>query len=330
MKRALVLGIGGQDGSYIAELLLERGYKVHGLHRRSSVDNLWRIAHVRDKVTLHPGDLTDPASLQRAWKEADPDEVYNLADQDHVGWSRNVPGYSAAVTYGAVGTLLELLAAVRTPGVIHKQVKFFQPISSTVFGEVDGMVSEDTQLAPDSPYACAKAAAWLLCKHYRREHGLHICCGVMFNHDSPRRGPDYLLQKIARGVVEVANGKRTTLDLWSLEGWVDIGHAREYMEAVHRMMTRDKSLDYLVATGKLITVRELVQVALVLVGLKGEPEDYYVPSEIECRLVKPPLRPVRTAACLERTRSVLGFEPKLDAAKVLEELVNYHRVKTCV
>ena len=308
-RRALIFGITGQDGSYLAELLLSRGYEVHGTHRRSSVDNLVRIAGIRDRVTLHRADLADPLSMQRAIQRSDPDECYNLADQDHVGWSHDTPGYSAAVTYGAVGTLLEMLKG-------RERVRFFQPISSTVFGDAC-TVDEDTPLAPASPYAVAKAAAWLACKHYRREHNLHVCCGVMFNHDSPRRGPDYLLQRIARGAVAIHWGERKTLDLWSLDGSVDVGYAPEYMVAAYRMMQMKTPDDFVIATAQPEGVRRLVSHALTTVGLKGEPEDYLSEE------TKAGPSAGFMNADISKAKVVLDFVPKWDATKVVELLVKH-------
>lgn len=252
MKRALILGIGGQDGSYLADILLEQGWVVHGMHRRSSVDNLARIAHCRDRVKLWQGDLLDLASLVKALDGAEPNVVFNEADQDHVGWSKECALYSASVTYGGVANLLEAIrwTACRLP----IGCKLFQPLSATMFGDCPAPQDELTPLAPNSPYACAKAGAWHLCRHYRREHGLDVRCAIMFNHDSPRRGGEYLLQRIAHG--QKIDGDLSTV--------VDIGYAREYMEAAVKIMELPPPQndffqhDYALGTGMGYTIGRLL------------------------------------------------------------------------
>lgn len=265
MKRALVLGIGGQDGSYLADILVERGVEVHGMLRHSSGDNRRRIGHLDGKVRLHSGDLTDFCSLQRVVIDADPEWVFNEADQDHVGYSKLTPLYSAQVTYGGVANLLEVLRLDPTlrecedKGRVSWGRKLFQPLSATMFGDCPAPQDESTPLNPASPYACAKAGAWHLCRHYRREHGLDVRCAIMYSHDSPRRGGDYLLQRIARG--EKIGGDLSTV--------VDIGYAREYMEAAVRIMelpTADKFFvgaagahDYVLGTGHGWRIENLVK-----------------------------------------------------------------------
>lgn len=277
MKRALILGVGGMDGSLLAELLLGKGYTVYGLHRRSSVDNLARVRHLVDKserFTLVRGDLTDPTSIQREVARHLPHEIYNMADQDEVGWSGDLPGYSARVTFAAVQDLLEIVLRyqrTRPVGTDYPPVRFFQPVSVTVFGTSNAPVTEDTPLNPMSPYAVCKAAAWLACKHYRREHGLHVCCGVMGNHEHYSRGPQYLLQRIARQAVELAAGKREKIELaGSLDHVVDVGWAPEYVEAAWRMVQAEAPAeapdDYVVATGRDYSVGALVATALKAAG----------------------------------------------------------------
>ena len=261
MKRALIFGIGGQDGSYLADLLLEKGYEVHGLARRSSYDNLARIAHVRDRVTIHRGDLTDIWSVSMAVLSAFSNtalegEVYNMADQDEVGWSKDVPSESVRTTYGGCANVLHVLKGTG--------LRFFQPLSSTMFGLTDEPQDESTPLNPGSPYACAKAAAWHLCKHYRKDHGVWVACGIMFGHDSPRRGPQYLLQKIARQAVEVARGKRDRIELdGGPNAMVDIGWAPYYVDAAWRMLQWDEPDDYCVGTGRGFHIEDLCEKALL-------------------------------------------------------------------
>ena len=289
MKRALIFGINGQDGSYLAEILLEKGYDVHGFYRRSSVDNLSRIRHLLSDVTLHKGDLTDYGSVHRAVAECLPlHEVYNEADQDHVGWSQAAPSYSAAVTYGGVVNVLE---AVRQ---LTPTTRVFQPVSATMFGYAPPRQDEITRLYPQSPYACAKVAAYYLCQHYRREHGMFVSCGILFNHDSPRRGSDYLLQRIARGE-----------ELWGdLETIVDIGYAREYMEAAWKMMQLESPDDFVIGTGKGYHIKDLLN------GVRVHPK-----FPLESALVAYP----------EKAVNAFGFDPKCDAFDVLEIVKEHYR-----
>ena len=291
MKRVLIFGINGQDGSFLAEILLERGYEVHGFYRRSSVDNLSRIRHLLSDVTLHKGDLTDYGSVHRAVAECLPlHEVYNEADQDHVGWSQSAPSYSAAVTYGGVVNVLE---AVRQ---LTPTTRIFQPVSATMFGYAPPRQDETTRLYPQSPYACAKVAAYYLCQHYRREHGMFVSCGILFNHDSPRRSGDYLLQRIARGE-----------ELWGdLETIVDIGYAREYMEAVWKLMQLDRPDDFVLGTGRGYRIKDL------LTGNRV-PLDY----KMEYGLVAYPVKAIQT----------FGFDPQYDAYSVLTMLRGHYREK---
>lgn len=303
-KRALVFGAGGQDGSYLAELLLSGGYEVHGTHRRSSVDNLMRVRHLlpNPRLILYRSDLTDVASTQYVLRKVRPHEVYNTADQDHVGWSESCPGYSVAVTAGGVQTILDTM---RDPHL--SESRFFQPISATVFGgNAPAPQTVDTPLNPDSPYACAKAHAWHLCRYYRRKYGMFVSCGVFYNHDSPRRGPDYLLQKIARG-------ERLTGDL-SMP--VDVGYAPEYVLAAWRMLQHPEPLDLLIGTGRPYRIKDLVRLAEypgcdaepVVVGTGG------LTSGTTC--LTPDTRPAFEA---------LGWEATLDARDVLLLLLKENR-----
>lgn len=278
-KRALVLGCGGQDGSFLCDILLEKGYCVHGLYRRSSVDNLTRIAHCRDRVTLHAGDVTDPNSLAVVMSAVNPHEVYHVADQDEVGHSFAAPSVAVDVTYGGTVNVLE---AVRR---CCPSARVFIPSSATVFGDAPPPQAESTPFAPQSPYACAKAAAYYAARMYREHYGLHVCCGIMFNHDSPGRGGGYLLQRIARGQ-----------PLWGdQEAVVDIGYAYEYMKAVWRMMQLDKPDDFVLGTGKGYRIKDLL--------CKKRP----FPVETLAGL----------RACSRKARQAFGFAPEHDAASVL-------------
>lgn len=262
MKRALILGVGGQDGSYLAELLLREGYEVHGLVRRSSADNLWRLreAGIIGKVKLHHGDLLDMASLANSLNQSDPDEIYNEADQDKPLWSNEAPGYQVDVGVRAVVNLLELVI----PLYDCKIVKVFQPLSVTMFGGNPPSVKEP-QFDPQSAYAVAKIAAWQACRFYRAKHKMHVSCGIMGNHVSERREKaveesEYLLPKICRAVVR---GDEATLnELRQADFSIDIGHAEDYMRAAHSILQRDEPGDHLLLTGKSWPVGELVECAV--------------------------------------------------------------------
>jgi GDPmannose 4,6-dehydratase len=266
-KRALILGIGGQDGSYLADVLLEQGYEVHGFHRRTSNGNLRRIEHIKDRVTMHQGDLLDANSLIAAVGKCQPDEIYNEADQDSVGWSSVTPSYQMAVTAGAVATLLEEVKVWKESGF---NIKFFQPCSAMIFGDPALMYAtgrqqspqnEETPFNPQSPYACAKVAAYHLASHYRREHGMHVCTAIFYNHDSPRRTDEYLLHKICKAAVNIAAGRQETLALGNLDARVDIGYAKDYMKAAWRIMQLPQPEDFVIGTGVAPSVWELVQFA---------------------------------------------------------------------
>lgn len=302
-RRALILGVGGQDGSYLAELLLHQGYEVHGTHRRSSVDNLARVRHiVTSSFRLHRADLCDPLSVQWTIRKTQPDEIYNMADQDHVGWSESCPHYSLQVTAGGPAVILDEMR-----NMVGKRVRFFQPVSSTVFGARPAETPQtvDTPLRPDSPYACAKAHAWHLCRHYRERYGMFVACGVMYNHDSERRGPDYLLQRIARG--EGLTGNLDTV--------VDVGYAPEYVEAAWKMLQHPEPLDLLIGTGWPYTIRSLLGSRA---GRAPEPASraaWLGPAEYKTPAVVPDTGPA------ER---LIGWRARTDAAGVLERLVAHH------
>lgn len=314
-KRALILGVGGQDGSYLAEFLLKTGYEVHGMVHRSSVDNLVRIRHLLDipapGLTIHRGDLTDPVSMGRVLWEVAPDEIYNFADQDNVDWSYRVPAYNYDVTFAAVGRLLEQVRdgwGKRAP-----EVRIFQPISATIFGAAEPPQNELTPLAPASPYACAKAAALLLCQHYRREYGMYVSTAIYFNHDSPRRGEDYLLHRIAaaarRGDREFA--------CWNPEQRVDIGFAGEYAEAAWQVLQLDApSDDYCIGTGEGVSIGALVYHAYDVVWA-GCLQPVVTASQGGAR---PGGSPTLIADC-RKAREAFGWAPQVDAFGVLDLLL---------
>jgi len=314
MKRALILGITGQDGSYLADLLLEKGCAVAGMVRRSSSEpaNLWRIKHLLDRVILYSGDLSDPASVCRILDDVRPDLIFNEADQDHVGWSYKTPGYSIDVTAGAVVRLLE---AVRCN---HPAARVFQPLSATMFGNAPPPQNEQTPFAPASPYAVAKTAAYYACQHYRREYGLFVSTAIFYNHDSERRGGDYLLQKIARGAVAVARKQRETLLIGDEDARVDVGYAPEYIDAAWRIIQLDRPDNFVIGTGREVTVRDLAAEALRTVGFCNWRFFLSVDTEFK----RPGIPPILIADC-RYARNVFGWEPKHDAGSVVRMLVKH-------
>lgn len=310
-KKALILGCGGQDGSYLAELLLHKGYEVHGTYRRSSVDNLTRIARIRHRVVLHRADLQDGASVERVVREVRPNEIYNEADQDHVGFSKETPQVSIDITAGAVQRLLETVLRV------DKSIRVFQPLSATMFGNNGhSLQSEYSEFVPTSPYACAKLAAYYFCQHYRREHGLHVCCGIMFNHESPRRGADYLLQRIVRQAKAIRAHRQSVLKIANGGMKVDIGYAPEFMDAAYRVMQLDTPDDYVIGTGNPATIREYAIWALEAIGVivnhKIYLEEYDNPSFAN----EPTL-----IANFDKVWSATKWEPKTYRQKLIQKLI---------
>lgn len=308
-ERALILGASGQDGSFAADILLEKGWQVHGLVRHSSApDHLWRIAHIRDRLTLHEGDVLDAASVGRVISEVRPAAIYHLADQDNVAYSRRCPGYTMDVTCGAVARMLEVVRQ------IDRGIRWFQPLSITMFGEAPPPQSETTPLDPQSPYAAAKAAAWHVCRYFRKHHGMHISCAILANHTSERQAPGYLHQTICRGAAAIARGEQHHLELGNLDTMVDVGHAREYMEAAARMLELPAPDDFVIATGRSRRVGDLARLALSLAGCEDAP---ILPSREHYRKEPPP--PVQ--GDITKARRVLGWSPQADAEGLVRVLV---------
>jgi GDPmannose 4,6-dehydratase len=299
-KKALITGITGQDGSYLAELLLEKGYEVHGLVRRSSSFNTWRIDHVRDRLVLHYGDLVDQNSLVRALEALEPDEVYNLAAQSHVKVSFEMPEYTTDVT--ALG-VLRVLDAVRDLGL---RTRVYQAGSSEMYGLVrETPQTEKTPFYPRSPYAVSKCYGHWMAVNYRESYGMHVSNGILFNHESPRRGENFVTRKITMGVAAIKQGRAKELRLGNLDAKRDWGYARDYVDAMWRMLQQDQPGDYVVATGETHSVREFCEEAFGAVGLdwrdfvKVDPK-YFRPAEVDLLLGDP-----------SRARAVLGWEPKV-------------------
>ncbi len=320
MKRALITGITGQDGSYLSELLLARGYEVHGLIRRASLFNTDRIDHLYhdphlagDKLTLHYGDLTDGTALRRVLEKVNPDEVYNLGAQSHVKVSFDIPEYTAEVV--AVGTL-RLIEALRDH-VIHsgRPVRYYQAGSSEMFGAAPPPQSEKTPFYPRSPYGVSKVAAHWFAVNYREAYGLFICNGILFNHESPRRGETFVTRKVTRAVGRISQGLQDKLYLGNLEAQRDWGYAGDYVEAMWLMLQQDRPDDYVIATGETHSVRELVQLAFAEAGLDWQrhvsvDNRYFRPTEVDALL----------GDC-EKARRILGWQPRVTFVELIRMMV---------
>ncbi|HEY8489480.1 MAG TPA: GDP-mannose 4,6-dehydratase [Dehalococcoidia bacterium] len=305
-RKAVITGITGQDGSYLAELLLAKGYEVHGVIRRSSsfstgrIEHLYRDPHARDiPLVLHYGDLTDAASLQKVIWDVRPDEVYNLGAQSHVAVSFEMPEFTLDATGMGTLRLLEVLRRADWP------VRFYQAGSSEMFGQArERPQREDTPFQPRSPYAAAKAFAHHLTVQYRDVHGLFACNGILFNHESPRRGATFVTRKISRGVARILAGREHTLYLGNLDARRDWGYAPEYVEAIWRMLQQPEPDDYVVATGEMHSVREFAEAAFALAGLRWsdyvavDPR-YFRPAEVDELCGDP-----------AKARTRLGWEPR--------------------
>jgi GDPmannose 4,6-dehydratase len=262
VKKALITGVTGQDGSYLAELLLEKGYEVHGIKRRASLFNTQRIDHIyqdiheeRPKLKLHYGDLADSSNLTRIMREVEPDEVYNLGAQSHVAVSFEAPEYTADVD--AVGTL-RLLEAVRFLG-LEKKTRFYQASTSELYGKVREVPqTETTPFHPRSPYAVAKMYAYWITVNYREAYGLYACNGILFNHESPRRGETFVTRKITRGLANIAQGLEKCLFMGNLDALRDWGHAKDYVRMQWMMLQQDEPEDFVIATGVQYSVRDFL------------------------------------------------------------------------
>lgn len=335
MKKALITGITGQDGSYLAELLLAKGYEVHGIKRRSSLFNTDRIDHLYEDphqpsphLTLHYGDLTDSSSLIQIVRKVQPDEVYNLAAQSHVKVSFEEPEYTANVD--ALGAL-RLLEAIRIAG-LEKTARFYQASTSELYGLVQEVPqTEKTPFYPRSPYAVAKLYAYWITVNYREAYGMYACNGLLFNHESPVRGETFVTRKITRGLSRIKVGLQDRLYLGNVDALRDWGHARDYVEMQWRMLQQEQPRDYVIATGEQHSVREFVELSAHLLGIemrwegKGAEEKgydqhgnqivaidprYYRPTEVETLLGDP-----------ARAKNELGWEPRVKFHELVEEMV---------
>lgn len=309
-RRALITGVSGQDGSYLAELLLERGYKVHGLVRRSSNERLERIAHLEGRIELLRGDLLDQTSLLRAVEQSAPDEVYNLAAQSFVPTSWQEPVLTAEFTALGVTRLLEALRQVAP------RARFYQASSSELFGKVQqSPQSERTPFWPRSPYGVAKLYAHWITVNYRESFGMHACCGILFNHESPRRGAEFVTRKITREAARIRRGLSKELRLGNLEARRDWGFAGDYVDAMWRMLQRDTPEDYVIATGEMHSVREVCEVAFGTLGLDWREHVVHDP-----KLVRPAEVDLLVGDA-SKARRELGWQPKTSFRELIESMV---------
>ncbi|MBI2691023.1 MAG: GDP-mannose 4,6-dehydratase [Solirubrobacterales bacterium] len=317
-KKALITGITGQDGSYLAELLLEKGYEVHGIIRRSSsfntgrLDGIYQDRHEDDvRLTLHYGDLNDASSLNRIVEKVAPDEIYNLAAQSHVKVSFEVPEYTGEIT--GLGSL-RLLEAIRETEV---PARFYQASSSELYGKVQAVPQDEkTPFYPRSPYAAAKLYAYWIVVNYREGYGLHASNGILFNHESPRRGETFVTRKITRAVAAIKAGQQKKLYLGNLEAKRDWGHAKDYVEAQWMILQQDEPDDYVIATGETHSVREFCEKAFGHVGLNYEDyveidPRYYRPTEVDLLI-----------GDATKAKEKLGWEPKVSFDELVTGMVD--------
>lgn len=333
MKVALITGITGQDGSYLAELLLSKEYEVHGIVRRSSLINTHRIDHIYDKITLHYGDLTDSTNIIRIIQQVQPDEIYNLGAQSHVKVSFETPEYTADVD--ALGTL-RVLEAVRILGMENK-VRIYQASTSELYGLVqETPQKETTPFYPRSPYGIAKLYGYWITKNYREAYGMYACTGILFNHASPRRGETFVTRKITQGLSKISVGQQEVLRLGNLNAKRDWGHAKDFVEAMWLMLQQDEPDDFVIATGEQYSVREFVEKAAPYFGMKiewkGEGLDevgYDVFSGNKIIVVDPKyFRPAEVETLLgdsTKAKQKLGWEPKISFDELVEDMcINGH------
>ena len=327
--KALITGITGQDGSYLAELLLEKGYEVHGIVRRSSLINTHRIDHIYDKIQLHYGDLTDSGSIISLVQKIKPTEVYNLAAMSHVKVSFEIPEYTGEVD--ALGTL-RLLEAIR---LLDHECKFYQASTSELYGLVQEVPQkESTPFYPRSPYGCAKLYAYWITKNYREAYGIHASNGILFNHESPRRGETFVTRKVTRGLSRISTGMESELLLGNLDAKRDWGHAKDFVRGMWMITQHHTPDEFVLATGKMRSVREFVEEAATYFGLniewRGEGMEevgyckslrrniikvhpkYYRPTEVEELL-----------GDATKAKELLGWEPELSFTDLVEDMCIY-------
>ncbi|SIO11793.1 GDP-mannose 4,6-dehydratase [Vannielia litorea] len=347
MKKALITGITGQDGSYLAEFLLEKGYEVHGIKRRASLFNTQRVDHIyqdphveHQRLKLHYGDLTDTSNLTRLLADIEPDEVYNLGAQSHVAVSFEAPEYTADVD--AMGTL-RLLEAIRFLG-LERKARFYQASTSELYGLVQETPQrETTPFYPRSPYAVAKLYAYWITVNYRESYGIYACNGILFNHESPRRGETFVTRKITRGLANIAMGLEPCLYMGNIDALRDWGHAKDYVRMQWMMLQQDEAEDFVIATGKQYSVREFIRWTAAELSMElefsgeGVEERATVvkvdnnmapavkPGDVVMRIDPRYFRPAEVETLLgapEKAREKLGWVPEITAQEMCTEMVS--------
>jgi len=315
-KTALITGITGQDGSYLAEFLLDKGYKVCGLMRRSSSDNTTRIEHILSKISIYYGDLSDANSIASVVKEVQPDELYHLGAQSFVKSSFDTPEYTGDIT--GLGTT-RVLEAIRR---YSPKTRFYNAASSEMFGKVvETPQNESTPFYPRSPYGVAKLYAYWMTKNYRESYGLFACSGIMFNHTSPRRGSEFVTKKVVETVAKIKNGEQKELFLGNLDSKRDWGFAGDYVRAMWLMLQQDVSDDYVVSSGETHSIRELCEVAFSRVGLNWQDyvrvdPKFFRPAEVELLI-----------GDSTKAKTVLGWKPTVDFKGLVNMMVDEEMVK---
>ncbi|MDD3083402.1 MAG: GDP-mannose 4,6-dehydratase [Candidatus ainarchaeum sp.] len=317
MKKAIITGVTGQDGSYLAELLLEKGYEVHGIMRRAStfnterVDHLYVDPHLNSKFKLHFGDLSDPSSISSLIREVQPDEFYNLGAQSHVRVSFDIPEYTSNVTGLGV---LRCLDAIKQ---FSPHTKFYQASSSEMFGKVlETPQNENTPFYPRSPYGCSKVYGYWITKNYRESYDLYTSNGILFNHESPRRGETFVTRKITMAIARIKFGLQKKLYLGNLDAKRDWGHAKDYVEAMYLMLQQEKGDDFVVATGETHSVKEFLEEAFSYAKLNYQDyieidKKYFRPAEVELLL-----------GDATKAKEKLGWEPKTKFKELVREMVD--------
>ena len=316
MKKALITGIAGQDGSYLAEYLLDLGYEVHGIVRRNSTpeNQSTRFEKIHGKLNLEYGELQDISSISKAMQRIQPDEIYNLAAQSHVRISYDIPQFTAQTN--AIG-VLNMLEAYKQ---FSPKSKFYQASSSEMFGssvDDDGYQRETTQMNPVSPYGCAKVFGYNICRNYRNAFNLHIVNGILFNHESPRRGSNFVTNKVVKGAVEISKGLRTTLELGNMDSYRDWGHSKDYVKAMHMIINHDIADDFVVSTGETHSVREMIEYVFNKLNL-----DYKKHVVQNPKFIRPEELKYLRGDC-SKLKNTFGWKPEYDFFKLMDEMIEH-------
>ena len=316
MKKAFITGIAGQDGSYLAEYLLSLGYEVHGIVRRNSVpeNQQTRIEGIRGQAAVHYGDLSDVGGLERLLRAIDPDEIYNLAAQSHVRISFDIPQFTAQVN--ALGAL-NMLEAYKNSS---PRARYYQASSSEMFGDSvdkDNFQRETTPMHPVSPYGCSKLYAYHITRNYRKAYGLHATNGILFNHESPRRGSNFVTNKVVKGAVLIKRGKLQKLELGNMDSFRDWGHSKDYVRAMHMIVNHDKPDDFVVATGQTHSVREMTEYVFSALGM--DYREFVVQNPIYMR---PEELPYLRGDCT-KLKTTFNWQPEYDFRKLMDEMIEF-------